>query len=143
VIAGAFSVVKDIQFPFSNSYKVDELLKNIPANERIVTDIGCVNNVSAFTGKALYCIGPDREVSFVQWNDEFKLVTPNPYANSLSKLFQKQGLKKVYLISIYTPQTINRFDSLLEKTFQVLLIDKREGAIEKWSNLYLYQISTQ
>ena len=143
LIAGAFSVVKDIQFPFSNSYKVNELLKNIPANERIVTDIGCVNNVSAFTGKALYCIGPDREVSFVQWNNEFKIVTPNPYFNSLTKLFQKEGLKKIYLISIYTPQTISRFDSQLEKSFQLLLIDKREGAIEKWSNLYLYQVISQ
>jgi len=141
IIAGVFVVSKDIRFPFSNSSVVNELLRKVPGNERVVTDIGCVNNVSAFTDKALYCIGPDREVSFVQWNDEFKLDTPDPYFNSITKLFQKEGFKKVYLISIYTPQTISQFDSRLEKSFQLILIDKREGAIEKWSNLFLYQIS--
>src|SRR5687767_1067788 len=141
LITGVFAISKDIKFPFSNSPRINEILNKIPANERVVTDIGCVNNVSAFTGKAMYCMGPDREVSFVQWNNEFKLTTPNPYFNSITKLFQKEGLKKVYLISIYTPQTLSQFDSRLENSFQLKLIDKREGAIEKWSNLYLYQIS--
>src|SRR5688572_7189675 len=141
LIAGVFAIAKDIRFPFSNAPRINEILNKIPANEKVVTDIGCVNNVSAFTGKAMYCIGPDREVSFVQWNNEFKLTTPNPYFNSITKLFQKEGLKKVYLISIYTPQTLSQFDSRLENSFQLKLIDKREGAIEKWSNLYLYQVS--
>jgi len=141
LIAGALAISKDIRFPFSNSPRINEILNKILANERVVTDIGCVNNVSAFTGKAMYCIGPDREVTFVQWNNEFKLTTPDPYFNSITKLFQEEGIRKLYLISIYTPQNLSQFDSRLENSFQLTLIDKRDGAIEKWSNLYLYQIS--
>jgi len=55
-------------------------------------------------------------------------------------LFQKEGIKETYLVSTAAPQSLCQADSLFAKSFRVALVDKREGAIEKWSNLYLYSI---
>lgn len=140
LIASINCVYSDIRWPFSNASRIKELLQKIPAHEKAVTDIGCVNNLSAFADTALYCIGPDRPVSFVQWNHEFKLDSTGSYVKSIKKLFQKEGINKVYLVSIYPPQIISRLDPQLENSFRLLLIDKIEGSIEKWSNLYLYEI---
>ena len=68
MIAGVFTVSKDIQLPFSNLYRVNELLKEVPANEKIVTDYWCLNTVSAFTDKPFYCIELNKEMSFVLLN---------------------------------------------------------------------------
>jgi hypothetical protein len=141
-IAGVFTVLKDIQLPFSNSYKVNELLKEVPANEKIVTDYWCLNTVSAFTDKPSYCIELKKEMSFVLLNNELAsaLMKPGRYYNGVKKLFEQEGLKSIYMISLQSPENISELDSILPRSFEVKLIDKREGAIEKGSNLYLYQI---
>jgi hypothetical protein len=143
LIAGIFTVSKDIQLPFSNSHKVNELLKEVPANKKIVTDYWCVNTVSAFIDKPVYCLEMHKEMSFLLWDNEFKTMyqAPNAYANGVKYLFQKEILQDAYMISIQSPQKISEFDPQLFKSYNVKLIDKREGAIEKGSNLYLYQIS--
>jgi hypothetical protein len=141
VIAGVFTISKDIQLPFSNSYRVNELINEVPGNEKIVTDYWCVNTISAFSDKTFYCIGLDREVLFLLWKKEFDTRVPGVYLNSIKKLFEKERLKKIYLISTYSPQIIFQLDNQVGKFFQLELVDKREGAIEKWSNLYLYQVS--
>lgn len=141
-IAGVFTVVKDIRLPFSNSYKVNELLKEIPANKKIVTDYWCLNTVSAFTNKPFYCLEMHREMSFLLWDSEFKTMyqAPNPYTNGVKYLFQKEVVQEAYMISIQSPKKIFELDTQLFKSYQVKLIDKKEGAIEKGSNLYLYEI---
>ncbi|MGZ8541795.1 MAG: hypothetical protein ACXWV6_14165, partial [Chitinophagaceae bacterium] len=140
IIAGVFTVLIDIKLPFSNSDKVNELIEQVPGNEKIITDYWCVNTISAFTNKTFYCIGLDREVSFLLWKKEFDTRVPGVYLNSLRKLFDKERLRQVYLISTYSPQLIFQLDTEVGKYFKFNVIDKREGAIEKWSNLYLYQI---
>lgn len=141
IIAGAFTVFKDIKLPFSNSDKINELIEKVPATEKIITDYWCVNTVSAFTDKTFYCIGLDREVGFLLWKKEFDTRLPGVFLNSLGKLFDKEKLEQVYLISTYSPQLIFQLDNQVGKYFKFDVIDKREGAIEKWSNLYLYQVS--
>ena len=98
-IAGVFTVLKDIQLPFSNSYKVNELLKEVPANEKIVTDYWCLNTVSAFTDKPSYCIELKKEMSFILLNNEFASAQnkPNRYYNGVKNLFEQEGIKKVYI----------------------------------------------
>ena len=140
LIAGVFSISKDIRLPFSNSYRVNELINEVPQNEKIVTDYWCVNTISAFSDKTFYCIGLDREVSFLVWRNEISMKAPGIYLNSIKKIFENKGLKKIYLISTYSPQMILKLDPQLENFFQLKLVDKRDGAIEKWSNLYLYQV---
>ena len=141
VVAGVFTISKDIRLPFANSYRVNELINVVPLNEKIVTDYWCVNTISAFTDTAFYCIGLDSMPTFLQWKKEFNTRSPGVYSNSVKKLFEQEGLKKIYLVSTYSQGTIFELDPQLEKVFQLKVIDKREGAIHKWGNLYLYEIN--
>lgn len=141
VVAGVFTISKDIRLPFSNFYRVNELINEVPVNEKIVTDYWCVNTISAFTDTAFYCIGLDSMPTFLQWKKEFNTRGPGVYLNSIKKLFDNEDLKKIYLVSTYSPQIIFELDPQLEKFFPLKIVDKREGAIHKWGNLYLYEIS--
>jgi hypothetical protein len=144
LIAGVFTVSKDIRLPFSSLYRVNELLKEVPVNEKIVTDYWCLNTVSAFTDKPSYCIELNKEMSFVLLNDELAttLMKPGRYYNGVKNLFEQEKLQSIYMVSIQSPENISKLDPLLTKSFKINLIDKREGAIEKGSNLYLYQINS-
>jgi len=141
VIAGVFIITKDIRLPFSNFYRVNELINEVPVNEKIVTDYWCINTISAFTDTAFYCLGLDSKPIFLQWKKEYNSRGPGVYLNSIKKLFEEESSKKIYLVSTYSPRIIFELDPELKKFFQLKMIDKREGAIDKWSNLYLYEIS--
>ncbi len=140
LITGLFYLAKDIQLPFARSNNANELLAKVPANEKIVTDYWCANTISAFTDKKLYCVGLDRQVSFLLWNRELKVRPDNPYTHSLSRLFSEEGVTRIYLISTWTTQFIFKLDPQAQKSFQFTVIDKRDDAIEKWSNIYLYEV---
>ena len=139
---GFFAVTQDIRFPFSNAYRVKELLKEVPTNEKIVTDYWALNALAAFTDKPYYVLEMHREMSFLMWDTAFARMTqaPDLYSNGLQYLVRKEGIKEVYMISVHSPQNISRPDPQLFRSYKVKLIDKREGAIEKGGNLYLYQI---
>jgi hypothetical protein len=141
IIAGLFAVVKDMVLPFSNASKVSTLYAKIPKNEKVVTDYWAVNTVSAFTNKKLYTLGINKEVSFLLWNEEMKVSAKSSYINSLNKLFDAENIMMIYLISGYPLEWINELDPLFTEKFNVELVDKAEGSIEKWSDIYLYKIS--
>ena len=60
----------DIQRPFSNGFRINELLRKIPQNEKLVTDYWAVNTVNAFTDKPLYCIDLGKTIPFISWNKD-------------------------------------------------------------------------
>jgi hypothetical protein len=140
VFAGIFAVVKDIILPFSYSPRVNELINKVAAHEKLVTDYWCVNTTSAFHDKAIYTLGLDSAVRFLQWKKEYNTRAPGVYQNSLEKYFEKEKAGKIYLLSTYTTQIIYGLDPTVKGSYQFTLVDKREGAIEKWSNLYLYEV---
>lgn len=142
VVAGVFVVSKDIRLPFSNFDRVNELIKAVPPNEKIVTDYWCVNTISAFSDSTFYCIGLDSLPVFLQWKKENNSRGPGAYFNSVKKLFERENLKRIYLISTYPTHIIFELDPQLEKFYKLTIIEKREGAIDKWGNLYLYEISS-
>ena len=143
IIAAVFSISRDIRFPFSNSYKVNELIRVIPESELLVTDYRGLITVKAFTNKSLYCIDLQKEVAFVLWNKDIVAIHKNTrrYYDGVELLFQKQEIKKLYIISTSSPEVLANVDVRFFKEFIVKLVDKREGAIEKGSNLYLYEVS--
>jgi hypothetical protein len=145
LIAGVFFVVKDIRLPFSNLYRVKELTKEVPAGEKLVTDYWTMNAYVAFMDQPAYCIDMQKKISFVLWGPDITAILKNPYrySSGLKNLFTKEGIKKVYMISMGSPQMLGEVDPQLPASFHLILIDKREGAIEKGSNLYLYQISAR
>lgn len=143
LIGGAYAVVKDIRHPFSNSYRVKELLNRIPPGEKAVTDYWTLNSIAAFADTSFYCIDLQKEISFVLWNQELAAVLKRQsrYAEGIHDYFQKEGVKSVYMLSLASPESFFHIDPQLEKSFHVELVEKIEGAIEKAGNLYLYKIS--
>ena len=142
VPAGIFAVVKDIRLPFSNLYAVKAMMEEVPVGEKLVTDYWTMNAVVAFTDHPAYCVDMGRSISFVRWASDIAAIQKNPhrYSGGISALFAREGLRSVYMVSMASPQALDKVDSLLSRSFQVELVDKKEGAIEKGSNLYLYQI---
>jgi len=143
LLGSVFIITKDIRLPFSNAYRIKELLKEVPNNKRTVTDYWAMNTISAFADTPFYCIDLQKEIAFVKWNSDLGTMQNKQYRyfEGLKNLFQKEDLNEVYMISTGSPAVLFRVDSQLFKSYQVKLVDKREGAIEKGGNLYLYQIN--
>jgi len=141
-IAGIFAVSKDLQLPFSNTWQVPALIKEIPSGEKPVTDYWTMNAVVAFTDKPVYCLDLQQDISFILFDRRLISIDHNPhrYTDGLQQLFRKNGNHTVYMLSLSSPQLLNRVDTLLAKSCRLTLIDKREGAIEPGSNLYLYRV---
>ena len=139
-----FIVPKDLSQPFSNAYRVNELLDEVPARERIVTDYWAMNTISTFTDKAFYCIDLQKSISFIQWNSDLGRMhsRQHRYAEGVNTYFRANGVNQVYMISTGSPSILLKVDSQLFKSYQVSLFDRREGAIEKGGNLYLYKIAS-
>jgi hypothetical protein len=144
MLGGILSGMKDMKHPFSNAYKVNQLLQKIPTNERAVTDYWALNAISAFTDKSFYCIDMGREMSFVLWGPDLAtmLDKPNRYSSGIQHLFKNEGIKKVYMISTGSPETLFKLEPALPQSFHIIVTDKIEGAINKGGNLYLYEITS-
>lgn len=143
VVAGLFFISADIRRPFSNLYQVPALLKEVPAGGRIVTDYWTMNAVSAFTDKPVYCLDAQQEFSYLLFNRGLSRMQQKAsrFTDGMRSLARGQGINTVYMLSQNSPVTIQKIDPELGKTCRVTLLDKREGAIETGSNLYLYEIS--
>ena len=142
VVAGAFAVWKDIRLPFANLFSVVELAKEVPPDSRLVTDYWTMNAYVAFIDKPIYCVDMQRELSFILWDRSLAEAVKNGarYSSGFREIFRRWGPNAVHLVSLGSPQNLNRVDPELDKTFRVVLIDKREGAIDKGGDLYLYRI---
>ena len=140
--AGVWSVSRDIRLPFSNTWQVSRLIDEIPADGKLVTDYWTMNAVVAFTDHPTYCVDTQQEMSFVLFDHRLAQVDSNPhrYTDGLSSLFKKDNRQKIYLITLSSPTLLAKVDSRLATNYHLLLIDKREGAIEQGSNLYLYRV---
>ena len=138
-------IIEDIRFPFSNANHVSELIDEVPGGEKIVTDYWTLNAVAAFADKPFYCIDLQKEISFIIWDGHLKamLEKKTRFTEGIEKLQREERINSLYMVSVNPPDILSRVDSLLEKRYQVSLVDKREGAIERSSNLYLYKINSR
>jgi hypothetical protein len=142
-MAGIFIVSKDIRLPFSNSYRVKELINKVPLNEKVVSDYLMLNTISAYTDKPFYCLPAQKTLLFLSIGKDINIQQDSGhYCNPLNDFFHKEQIKTLYMLSTQSPKGLSEIDSKLFSSFHVQLIGKIEGAIEKGSNLYLYQIST-
>lgn len=143
LIAGVFAISRDIRYPFSNACHAREILKEVPAGEKLVTDFLAADVLSAYTGKAFYCVDLQRELSFLQWKAEYSAIwiKQDHYYNGMKGLLERDGMKDVYFISTRSQKELNQMDKKLLQAFRLELVDKRGNAIEKWSNLYLYRVT--
>lgn len=143
LIAGIFIVAKDICLPFSNFYRIKELLVKVPPGQKVVTEYWALIAGVAYTDKPYYCLDLEQEESFIMWGPAMVAMNKKParYEEGVRHLFQKEGLKELYFFSTSPPDIVRRTDARVFTTFKVQEVAEIEGAIEKWSNLYLYKIS--
>jgi hypothetical protein len=123
---------------------VKELLKEVPVQDKIVTDYWCLNTVSAFTDKSIYCVDLQKETTYLLWNSELAsaLKKPERYSSGVKAFLKNESLKIIYMISLHPPEKLSQLDKQLSILFRVTLIEKRDGAIERGGNLYLYKITS-
>jgi hypothetical protein len=143
VIAGIVAVVKDIHSPFSNSYRVHELIQQVPADKKLVCDYWAVNTYSAYADRPVYCIDLQKDANMVLFDNYLRqrLRSKYRYLEGVNYFGKTTGIRSFYMLSTHSPETLSSIDPMLQSELQLRLVDKREGAIEKFSNLYLYEIS--
>jgi hypothetical protein len=141
--AGIFVIDQTIRLPFSNLDQIQALVSKVPAGQKLVSDYWTMNAYAAFMNKPIYCVDLRKEKSYIMWNSEMTAMLKNPYrySSGLRCLFRTDGINDVYMISMHNPGELSELDAELASSFHVGLIDKKEGAIEKGCNLYLYRIS--
>jgi hypothetical protein len=143
MIAGIFAVSKDIAFPFSQSQKVADIMQDMPANARVVTDYRALNQTITYCKKPLYCIDMEQTLRFILWNtdmEKFKRY-PDRYNHGFQQYFAKENCNEVYMISTGDPEVLKLTDPKLLSSWRVQLVKRVEGSIETGSNIYLYKIS--
>jgi hypothetical protein len=143
VVAGFFAVYQTFRLPFSTLDQIPAMMAKIPAGQKLVSDYWTMESYAAFMDKPIYCVDLQKEKSFIIWNSEMAAMLKEPYrySSGLSSLFRKERISNAYMISMHYPAELSELDSQLTLSFHVDLIDKKEGAIEQGSNLYLYKIS--
>ena len=140
---GVFAVWRDARAAFSEGPRVGELIAEVPPGAELVTDVWTEDTVVAFTDHPLPCLGLDRPVAFLRWDTELEAITPTSYSVGLRSVFLRTGAAPVYLVSSQSTQTIFQIDRAADAAFAFTLVDRRDGAIERWSNLYLYRVSAR
>jgi hypothetical protein len=173
VAGGVFAVWRDARAEFSEGPRVGELIAEVPPGAELVTDVWTEDTVVAFTDHPLPCLGLDRPVAFLRWDTELEAITPTSYSMGLRRVFLRTGAAPVYLVSSQSTQTIFEIDRTADARtadaraadartadaraadaraadartadapFAFTLVDRRDGAIERWSNLYLYRVTAR
>lgn len=134
---------RDWRAPFSNAYRVNEILENVPATDSVVSSYWCFNNVAAYADKPFYCLELNKRISFLLWDKQMSLVSgaPHVFTRSFHRLFQEMPVNHVWLLSSYSPEALHQKDDSLCQQYNLILKRSIEGAIETQSDLYLYNVS--
>lgn len=141
----AIAVTKDTRYPFSNAWSVKGLIHDAAPGIPAVSDGWCLNNVLAYVGAPFYCIELNKPVPFLLWDKALakSTETHHMYQNGLDYYFHtvSPAQRKVCLCSANPPQLLQQLDPGFFVQYQVRLIAAKEGAIEKSSDIYLYEVS--
>lgn len=142
-IPGAiFAFVTDEKHPFSRATEIPKLIQKVPAGDSLISDFYALNPLLAFTDRSCYCIEAGMEVSCILWTQELtKLAaTKDPYARGTELYFQKRIQDHFFLISALAPKALSERDTAFISNFAVSARDSLTGSLEKYSNLYLYEV---
>jgi hypothetical protein len=142
-IGTLMALKKDFNEPFSQIDKISKIAEFVPAGQKMITDFWCLNYAVTALDKPMYCIGFDTEKQFLQWDEKSVESTRDPdlYLNGIKNYLNQIKKKECYLISTSSPADLASHHTSLIKACDLKTIVKEEGAIEKYSNLYLYKIT--
>lgn len=137
------AVTKDWRLPFSESDKISNLYAKVPDKGALITDYWCLNYAMAFLDEPVFCLGYNKEKSFLLWDQELKqgMQEDSLYTKGTAEAMHVNQKEVLYLMTNKNEEELNQSDLQFLKTYRVDLIQNYSEAIEKYSNLYLYRIS--
>ncbi len=142
VAGGMIALQKDLSKPFSGFNEIGQVTKQIPPGQQIVTDYWCLNYLCASLDKPFYCIGYNREKTFLLWDQEIRSPQAlQAYAKGIGCYFKQHAIPCVYLVTNSSREELLQSDSTLFKTYNVAPLAKTEDCIEKHSRIYVYKVS--
>lgn len=143
-IPGAvFAMWQDRKFTFSKAPEIPKLIREVPAKDSILTDFYALNPLLAFTDRPWYCLEAKKEVNCILWTQELtKLAgTRSPYRDGADFYFGLHAEDHFYLITSLPAKQFSERDSCFTSEYGVRLMDSLVGSLEKYSNLYLYEVA--
>lgn len=144
VIGGAIALQKDLSKPFSGFNEIRQVTKSIPPGQQIVTDYWCLNYLCASLDKSFYCIGFNREKSFLLWDQEIQSPQAlQAYAKGIGYYFERHTTPCVYLVTNNSTEELMQNDPALFKQYKVAPIAKTADCIEKHSRVYVYKVGSK
>lgn len=133
----------DWKYPFSSLRGVSSMMSNITEGEEAITDYWCLNYVVPVIDKPIYCIGLNQKRAFLLWTGQLTAAQKNPrlYTEELNNYFaSRQTINKVYLFTNNSRDELQNRDHDLFSNFDLELVAGKTGAIEKNSNIYLFEV---
>lgn len=141
---GLLSVSKEISLPFSQINETAFLLEEVPKDEALICDFWALLYLNAVNHKSYYCVESKKKQKFLlgdkDWNKN--LSDKHRYTNGIEYYFKENNCEEVYFVCNFSPLFLAQYDSLFYRRFHVKLVAAKIGAIERFSDLYLYHIST-
>ncbi len=143
-ISGIWAWQSDLRRPFSRFGDVEDLLSGADP-KTLVTDFWGLTFLSAATNKSYYCVESQGLKSYLLLDDSmfYFLRDPQRYTKGIAGFMKRHKTDKVSLFSIYNQNQLINIDTMLPVAYNLELTNKREGAIEKFSNLYIYSITAR
>ncbi len=145
-LLGSFvALKKDWASPFSYFNTIRTFKSFVPETSEIITDYWCLNYLTAALDKPIYCVGFDKERSFLLWDNELSAITKRNdiYTRGTQIYFNTKKKSVVYLVSTHSKAEIALKDPKFFETFNTEVMKSYENTIEKGSKIYIYKISPQ
>jgi hypothetical protein len=140
---GLFSASKEILLPFSQIRSSTRMAEEVPKNIPLITDFGAMNMISGETDKGSFCVAVNRVISCIPLAPRalYLVHCRDRYTQGTRYYLDSTKTNEVYLMSTRSPAKIPMEDKFFFEKFSVEPVDSASGAIEKFSNLYLYRVS--
>lgn len=128
---------------FSQVDEVKNIVSQMPNKNNLITDYWGLNFLNAVYDQGYYCVESKEEQSFLVLNKHFvdPLWNNHRYTQGTKYYFLLNKCKNVYFITNLSPIGLDEIDTNFNKFFLAKLVTAKIGAIEKFSDLYLYKIS--
>jgi hypothetical protein len=140
---GMFAATKEFMLPFSQIRSTSRLAAAVPQNKPLIADFGAMNMLSGVTDRGHFCLAANRVISCIPLAPRalYLVHCPDRYTNGTLYYLDSTRTNEVYLMSTRSPRKIPNEDRFFFDSLSVVPVDSATGAIEKFSDLYLYRVS--
>lgn len=140
---GIFALQSDIRQPFSAFRETVPLLDHLPKHADLITDYWGLSYLCTVSNEPFYCV----ESKKLQTHYSFRygagrhLKNRRRYSEGIEQYCRMKNTESVYFFTTSSARSLFATDSLLSAKFAFIPIDTATGSIERFSNIYLYQVN--